>query len=84
MHQRQNIICLNECFVKKNSNDLCLTGWLFDITGDYAATFLVSGTIGVLGGLLYLSMLLTERIQQTNKDDISNRQCDHIYSDKVV
>ncbi len=42
---------------------------MFDTTGTYDATFLVSGALGVLGGVLYLLILLTEKLQRTKRGE---------------
>ena len=47
-------------------------GWLFDMTDTYNVTFLVCGGLGVVGGVLYLLMMPTDRAQRSKerqKDD---------------
>ena len=47
-------------------------GWLFDMTDTYHVTFLVCGGLGVVGGVLYLLMMPTDKAQRSKdrqKDD---------------
>ena len=49
-----------------------VTGWLYDMTGNYDIAFLTNGVIQVIGGIFFLLAALTFRSKSNNNPTIVN------------